>query len=182
MLAQAQKNYRELPTHADQEAFVVSIHGTQLRLVAAHFSSSYLASLATSSLAASEIIMVRRSRAFEIKHVPDRIEALKMLVGFFRYVRSDEIEMGVCRALNEALRTAWGLARQAWALSTYHGAFLSFHAELQAMKDPSIPYDRLAVLVQFSYIMLQRVTVEVLNRLINFFTIYSHFKTNSGSY
>ncbi len=103
---QAQKNYREKPAHADPEAFIVSIHSTQLRPVAAHLSSRYLASVTTSSLAASNFIMVRRSRAFEIKHVPDRIEALKMLVGFFRFVRSDEIEMGVCRALNEALRTA----------------------------------------------------------------------------
>jgi hypothetical protein len=32
-------------------------------------------------------------------------------------------------------------------LSTYHRSFLRFHTELQAMKDPSILYDRLAVLV-----------------------------------
>jgi hypothetical protein len=106
LLAQAQVNCDELAAYRDQEAFIISIHGTQLRLIAAHFTSAFLAALNTSFLPAKEVLRVRRSRAFEMKLVEDRIAALKMLIGLFKYVLSGTAEIGVCQALYEALRHA----------------------------------------------------------------------------
>jgi hypothetical protein len=71
LLAQAQANVAELAAYRNQEAFVISIHGTQLRLVAAHFTSSFFAAVTTAFLPAVEMLRVRRSRAFEMKLVAD---------------------------------------------------------------------------------------------------------------
>jgi hypothetical protein len=106
LLAQAQANVAELAAYRDQEAFVIGIHGTQLRLVAAHFTSTFLAAVTAAFLPASEILRVRRSKAFEMELAADRIAPLKMLFGLFIYIRSGASEIGVCQALYEAMRQA----------------------------------------------------------------------------
>ncbi len=104
LLAQAQVNSDELASVRDQEAFIISVHGTQLRLIAAHFRSVYLAALTTSFLPAEEVLRVRRSRAFEMKLVEERIAILKTLLGLFNNILSGTAEIGVCQAIFESLR------------------------------------------------------------------------------
>ncbi len=110
LLGQAQANAAEQLGAAgggsDQEAFVISVHGTQLRLVAAHFARSFLAALATPLLPAAQLLRVQRSRAFEMKRAADRAAAVKMLFGLFVYIRSGAAEIAVCQALHAALRQA----------------------------------------------------------------------------
>ena len=43
LVAQAQNGYKaQHGGHGDQESFVMTIHGTQVRLVAAYFTAEYL--------------------------------------------------------------------------------------------------------------------------------------------
>ncbi|PKX90067.1 uncharacterized protein P174DRAFT_377347 [Aspergillus novofumigatus IBT 16806] len=70
---------RLLNRREDQEAFLISIHGTQVRLVAAYFTADYLHAVKSKFLAADQYLWVRRTRAMELKSRQGRVEALRNL-------------------------------------------------------------------------------------------------------
>jgi hypothetical protein len=121
LLAQAQANAEKLAAYRDQEAFIVTIHGTQLRVIAAHFTSTNLAAVTMSFLPTSEVVRVRRSSAFEMKLVANGMAALSMLIGYFRYVKSGAAEIGVCQALSDEL------------LQTYNGVQDRFLKQMSSL-------------------------------------------------
>jgi hypothetical protein len=86
---------KQLRAEVDQEAFVCTIHGTQVRLVAARFTASYLASLKTNHIPLTETLYVRRSKVYDLKTPEGRKRALKLCIGLFDYMRGGHAEIGL---------------------------------------------------------------------------------------
>ena len=86
---------KQLGADADQEAFVCTIHGTLVRLVATRFTASYLASLRTHHIPLTETLYVRRSKAYDLKTQEGRNMVLKLCIGLLDYVRSGHAEIGL---------------------------------------------------------------------------------------
>lgn len=101
ILGQAAGHVTELGEYKDQEAFVLSIHGTQIRLIVAHISAAYLRYLGTSTMPVTEHLYVRRSRAFDMKLQPGRAEALRLCIGLVEYMRSGKAEIGLLQKVFE---------------------------------------------------------------------------------
>jgi hypothetical protein len=101
MLGQAMEQAAQLGSWRDQEAFVLSIHGTQLRLIAAHFTAKYLSHVNSSTMPTTEHLWVRRSKCYDIKLVADRPGALKLCIGLYEYLRSGRAEIGLLQKIFE---------------------------------------------------------------------------------
>lgn len=69
------------PGGGGQETYVASIHGTQVRLVAAMFSQAYLEAIRSGTMPEKQEQNIRRSKFFELKTPGGRKEALRMLYG-----------------------------------------------------------------------------------------------------
>ena len=95
LLGQATEHSIQLGGWRDQEAFVISIHGTHLKLMAAHFTASYLSSVNSMRLPVAEPLWVRRSQPYDLKLTLGRGEALKLCIGIFEYLRSGKAEVGL---------------------------------------------------------------------------------------
>ena len=81
LLGQAIGHVKQLGAEADQEAFVCTIHGTLIRLVATRFTTSYLASLRTHHIPLTETLYVRRSKAYDFKTQEGRRTVLELCIG-----------------------------------------------------------------------------------------------------
>ena len=91
LLAITLAGYRpENSTKKDQEAFVVTIHGTQLHLVTATSTETYLAGRPLIEF-------------FELKSPGDRKEALRMLFGLGKYILSGQAELEQLRHISSKL-------------------------------------------------------------------------------
>lgn len=77
----------------DQEAYVLTIHGTQFRIVTARFSSEYLDRVESHTMPLEQHLHVRRPRFYELKNADDRVEAVKACIGLVRYVLIGKTEM-----------------------------------------------------------------------------------------
>lgn len=89
LVSQAQNEYKaEHGSNGDQESFVLTIHGTQVRLAAAYFTAEYLGYLESAQMPVDQHLYVRRSRFFEMKNPEDRKETLKMCIGLVEYLLS----------------------------------------------------------------------------------------------
>ena len=80
-MGQAIEHVKQLGAEVDQEAFMCTIHGTLVRLVAARFTASYLASLKTHHIPLTETLYVRRSKVYDLKTQEDRKRVLKLCIG-----------------------------------------------------------------------------------------------------
>lgn len=103
LLGIALAGYRSGDSGNDQEAYVVTIYGTQLRLVAATFTASYLRTVQSDVMPAFERQDIRRSKFFELKDPDGRKEALRMLYGLGKYILSDQAEMEQLRHASSSL-------------------------------------------------------------------------------
>lgn len=103
LLGIALASYRSGNAGNDQEAYVVTIHGTQLRLVAATFTASYLRAVQSDVMPAFERQDIRRSKFFELKDPDGRKEALRMLYGLGQYILSGQAEMEQLRHASSSL-------------------------------------------------------------------------------
>lgn len=89
LVSQAQNEYKaEHGSNGDQESFVLTIHGTQVRLAAAYFTAEYLGYLESAEMSVDQYLYVRRSRFFEMKNPEDRKETLNMCIGLVEYLLS----------------------------------------------------------------------------------------------
>lgn len=83
----------QLGPWSDREAFVLSIHGTRLRLIAAHFTAKYLSCVNSATMPTTEHLWVRRSKWFDLKLVAERPGALKLCMGIYEYLRRGNAEV-----------------------------------------------------------------------------------------
>ena len=100
-MGEAIEHVQQLGAEADQEAFVCTIHGTLVRLVAARFTTSYLASLRTYHIPLTETLYVRRSKAYDLKTEEGRETVLKLCIGLLDYMRSGHAEIGLLQRVFE---------------------------------------------------------------------------------
>ncbi|KAI9760682.1 MAG: hypothetical protein M1840_002358 [Geoglossum simile] len=98
LLGQAMANINELGKLADQEALLLTIHGTHLRLVVARFTAAYLSHIKSNTIPESEQLWVRRSSPFQLKDRKGREDALRMVIGVLEYIRSGNSEIGLIQA------------------------------------------------------------------------------------
>ena len=86
MLVQAMVNSLELcqSEWSDQEAFVLSIHGTQLKLTAAWFPKEYLQAVHSPTMPVDQTLWVRRSKPYDLKDPYQRVQALMVYIALSR--------------------------------------------------------------------------------------------------
>lgn len=108
LLGPALAVYRTEHAGGGQDAYVLTVHGTQLRVVAAHLTDDYLDCVQSSTMPVEQQLCVRRSRFYELKDPADRGEALKVVMGLFRYVVSGHVEMTQTRMVVNKLRRYYG--------------------------------------------------------------------------
>jgi len=101
LLGQAMEHATQLGRPRDQEAFVLSIHGTHLKLTAAHFTTKYLSHVNSPTMPDSEKLWVRRSEPYDLKLRPGRAGALQLCIGIFEYLRSGKAEIGLLQQIFE---------------------------------------------------------------------------------
>lgn len=70
----------------DQEAWALTIHGTEVRLVTALFSQKYLQYVNGSFMYPTEHLVVFRSEPFNLKTDDGRAMALKAIFGLMEYL------------------------------------------------------------------------------------------------
>ncbi|KAK2810539.1 hypothetical protein FQN50_002796 [Emmonsiellopsis sp. PD_5] len=109
LLAQALAGYRLDGPNQDEEAFLLTIHGTQLRLVTAYFTADYLRHVQSTTMPVDQFLFVRRSRFYELKEPAQRVEALKLIIGLFRYVVGGYAQMKQITGFANILRQHYGL-------------------------------------------------------------------------
>ncbi|EAW19853.1 uncharacterized protein NFIA_094730 [Aspergillus fischeri NRRL 181] len=98
---------RLLNRREDQEVFLISIHGTQVRLVAAYFTADYLHAVKPNFLPAEQYLWVRRTRAMELKSRQGREEALRNIMGLVYYLYSGEAKMNQIRLTKSQLQATY---------------------------------------------------------------------------
>ncbi|KAK2789956.1 hypothetical protein FQN52_005764 [Onygenales sp. PD_12] len=81
------------PSNQDEEAYLLTIHGTQLHLVTAYFTADYLRHMQSTTMPVNQFLFVKRSRFYELKEPWQRVEAPKLIIGLFRSImRSTTLE------------------------------------------------------------------------------------------
>jgi hypothetical protein len=73
----------------DQDTFLLSIHGTQVRLV----TSDYPSCVNSPMMPPLEKLFVRKSAPYDLKYHEERVGLLHLLVGLFGYLMSGEAEV-----------------------------------------------------------------------------------------
>ncbi|KAJ9195145.1 hypothetical protein DTO164E3_6906 [Paecilomyces variotii] len=89
LLGQAMASCKEM--HGgwkDQDAWLISIHGTEVRLVTARFKEGYLRQVNSSMVARTEYLVVFRSRPFDLILDEGRVQAVKAIVALLRWIKS----------------------------------------------------------------------------------------------
>lgn len=101
LLGQAMEQSKEVSpnTWVDQEGFVVSVHGTKLKITAAHFSAEYLSSVNSKIMPVSQVLWVRRTAPLDLRDVDDRVEALRWIIGLVAYMYSGGAEIGLIQKI-----------------------------------------------------------------------------------
>ncbi|KAK2791045.1 hypothetical protein FQN53_007234 [Emmonsiellopsis sp. PD_33] len=81
------------PSNQDEESYLLTVHGTQLRLVTAYFTADYLRHMKSTTMPVNQFLFVKRSRFYEVKEPCQRVEAPKLFIGLFRPImRSTTLE------------------------------------------------------------------------------------------
>lgn len=100
LLGQAQEHCRQVERTIDQDAFVVTIHGTVLRLTTAHFTREYLEAVESKALPFPQQLHVRRSKRYQLKTMDGRLEALRLCVGLLDYLWSGQAAVGLVQRIH----------------------------------------------------------------------------------
>lgn len=74
----------------DQEAWQLTIHGTEMRIMTAYFSHEYLAAVNSSHVPLHQSITVFRSRPINLKRIAERPQAVKAIMALAAYMKSGE--------------------------------------------------------------------------------------------
>ncbi|KAJ9292731.1 hypothetical protein DTO271G3_8430 [Paecilomyces variotii] len=89
LLGQAMASCKKM--HADwkdQDAWLISIHGTEVRLVTARFKEGYLRQVNSSMVARTEYLVVFRSRPFDLILDEGRVQAVKAIIALLHWIKS----------------------------------------------------------------------------------------------
>lgn len=98
LLGQAMVSCKEIYNHwRDQDAWIISIHGTVIRLVTARFREGYLRQVNSLMVRTNEYLVVFRSRPFNLKLDEDRIEAVRAIIALIRWIKSGSSEQATIR-------------------------------------------------------------------------------------
>lgn len=89
VMTMSQKVFKEW---RDQEAWMVTTHGTELKLVASHFTAEHMAKVSSRAIPTKFRKVVFRSGPFNLKLVEDRIEALRSLIALLCHLKSEGCE------------------------------------------------------------------------------------------
>lgn len=73
---------------SDHDGWLISIHGSRLRIINAFFSQSYLSQVSSPVLCPDQRLLVWRSRQFNLKHSDGRDGALQLVIGLLRFLKS----------------------------------------------------------------------------------------------
>lgn len=106
MVAMALNKFRRQPAQENgKETFLLSIHGTKLRLATACITRESLSLLQPNQMPASHELYVRRLKFFDIINPGDRVEALRMCIGLLKYIAdAPRIKIEQTRASEEIPR------------------------------------------------------------------------------
>lgn len=88
-MSMSQKVFKEW---RGQEAWMVTINGTEIKFVASHFTAEYMARVNSRAMSTKFRQVVFRSRPLNLKLVEDRIEALRGLIALLRHLKSEGCE------------------------------------------------------------------------------------------
>lgn len=108
LLGQAVSNCKatESQRWSDQEGWLLSIHGTEVRLVTAYFSSSYLAAVnSDSALGQQHELLVFRSEPINLKYDTGRAYIPKVMIGLLRYSIQGNPQIAALQAATNKQRT-----------------------------------------------------------------------------
>ncbi|KAJ9193527.1 hypothetical protein DTO207G8_2472 [Paecilomyces variotii] len=104
LLGQAMASCKEM--HGgwkDQDAWLISIHGTEVRLVTARFKEGYLRQVNSSMVARTEYLVVFRSRPFDIITDEGRVQAVRAIIALLRWIKSgNSLQSTIQGVLNAA--------------------------------------------------------------------------------
>lgn len=78
----------------DQEAWQLTIHGTEMRIMTACFSRDYLAAVNSSEMPLHQHVTVFRSSPINLKRVAERSQAVEAVMALTNYLRSGDAADG----------------------------------------------------------------------------------------
>lgn len=105
LLAMALANFNSAnSTKGDQEAYLMTIHGTRFRLTTANFTAEYLRCVQSTQMPTKEHLYVRRSRHFELKDPGGRTDTLMTAMGLINYLFSGEVMMEQVKQISREWR------------------------------------------------------------------------------
>ena len=70
-----------------QDAWAISVHGSEVRLITTHFTETYLAYVNSPQIPTTEYQVVYRSKPFNLKYDEGTIEALRAVMALISWVR-----------------------------------------------------------------------------------------------
>ena len=83
------RSKRLLISSADFKAFVVGIHHDRLHVTAVEFPEKYFEWVARGEIPQGELLVIRRSKTYDLSKADARIEASRMIIGMMRYINHD---------------------------------------------------------------------------------------------
>lgn len=81
-----------------QDAWCLSIHGTEIRLVTAHFSEMYLKMVNGVMMRPSEKLLVFRSQPLNLKYDHERPLAVKAIMALLKWLKSGQSQQALFKS------------------------------------------------------------------------------------
>ena len=75
--------------YADFKAFIIGIHYDQLHVTAIEFPDKYFEWVARGNIPQGELLVIRRTKTYDLSNANTRIEASRMIIGMMRYINRD---------------------------------------------------------------------------------------------
>lgn len=79
----------------DQDSWCLSIHGTEIRPITAHFDEMYLKMINGIMMRPSQRLVVFRSQPFNLKYDDERPLAVKAIIALLNWLKSGQSEQAV---------------------------------------------------------------------------------------
>ena len=83
------RSNRLLFSSADFKAFVVGVHHDRLHVTAVEFPEKYFEWVASGHIPQGELLVIRRSKIYDLSKADARVEASRVIIGMMRYINRD---------------------------------------------------------------------------------------------
>jgi hypothetical protein len=83
------RSKRLLLSSADFKAFIVGVHHDRLHVTAVEFPEKYFEWVARGDIPQGELLVIRRTKTYDLSKPDARIEASRMIIGMMRYINRD---------------------------------------------------------------------------------------------